>query len=140
MKKLHTFEEFLNESQLNEAKAKTLSPREIIGKPIKIGKLEIAENDFPKEMKWPVCIESCDNLGDGWRLPTIEELQIMYENKEKIGGFQTKEGQDQPSSCYYWSSTEVDEKKAKYIHFFEGMTGDSYKKAMYFNARAVRSI
>lgn len=27
------------------------------------------------------------DLGDGWRLPTKDELNVLYENKDKIGGF-----------------------------------------------------
>ena len=69
----------------------------IIGNSIKIGKLEIAENDFPKKMTWNEAKKACKSLGQGWRLPTIAEFEIMYENKDKIGGF---------ANGRYWSSTE----------------------------------
>ena len=71
--------------------------KKIIGKPIKIGNLLVAQNDFPIMMRWSDAKSACADLGDGWRLPTKYELNILYENKDKIGGFKT---------YYYWSSTE----------------------------------
>ena len=52
---------------------------------IKIGTLEIAMQDFPNEMNLEKAIEACSNLGEGWRLPTIQELKILFLNKDKIG-------------------------------------------------------
>jgi hypothetical protein len=40
----------------------------------------------------------CEDLGDGWRLPTILELNIMRFNRENVNGFTDE---------YYWSSTEI---------------------------------
>jgi hypothetical protein len=69
----------------------------IIGTPIKIINLEVAQNDFPEEMDWDTAIQTCLDLGDGWRLPLDKELNILYQNKDKIGGF---------NGYYYWSSSE----------------------------------
>ena len=68
----------------------------VIGKSIIIGNLEIAEHDFPKLLDWDNAKNACASLGDGWRLPTKEELNILFKNKEKIGGF---------VHDLYWSST-----------------------------------
>jgi len=38
---------------------------------------EIAENDFPEKMSFKDAIKHCKLLGDGWRLPTIAELESM---------------------------------------------------------------
>ena len=65
---------------------------------VKIGDLEVMTEDLG-EMSWEDAKKACADLGDGWRLPTKDELNILYENKDKIGGFATG---------YYWSSTEVD--------------------------------
>ena len=70
---------------------------EIIGVPIKIGDIEVAQFDFPNQMDWHTAVNSTLALGVGWRLPTKDELTIMYQNKDKIGGFATS---------VYWSSTE----------------------------------
>jgi hypothetical protein len=69
----------------------------IIGKPIKIGNLLVAEHDFPKSFSVFDAKEACVKLGKGWRLPTKNELNTLYQNKKKIGGF---------IEYYYWSSTD----------------------------------
>jgi hypothetical protein len=70
---------------------------EIFGKPVKIGNLFVAQNDFPEQMGWDDAKKACKTLGKGWRLPTKTELNILYNNKDRIGGF---------SENHYWSSTE----------------------------------
>ena len=42
--------------------------------------LEIQKNDLKGS-------ESCSSCGVGWRLPSIRELQCMYENRKEIGNF-----------------------------------------------------
>ena len=69
----------------------------VIGKSIRLQKFEVAQHDFPKEMNWKDAKAACAKLGKGWRLPTIDELNVMYKYKHKIGGFER---------YYYWSSTE----------------------------------
>ncbi|MDA8669523.1 DUF1566 domain-containing protein, partial [Flavobacteriales bacterium] len=71
---------------------------------IKIGNLEVMSEDLGM-MKWDNAWSACDDLGDGWRLPTIYELNILYKNKDKIGGF-ALDG--------YWSSTFVDDENYMY--------------------------
>ena len=83
----------------------------IIGTPIKIGNLEVAQNDFPKTMSWSAANDSCTDLGSGWRLPTKDELNLLYINKDKIGGF---------AKNYYWSSTELDSYNAWRQGFSDG--------------------
>jgi hypothetical protein len=58
--------------------------KEIIGKPIKIGNLFVAENDFPDAMNWDDAKKACRALGKGWRLPSLSELTIMYKRRDKI--------------------------------------------------------
>ena len=72
---------------------------DMIGMPIKIGNIEVAQYDFPNQMNWVDAKKACESLGDGWRLPTKDELNTLYQNKDKIGGF---------TNNYYWSSTELD--------------------------------
>ena len=71
----------------------------IIGEPIRIGKLEVAQFDFPKYMIWVEAVYACKALGSGWRLPTKSELNLLYKNKDKIGGFAPEN---------YWSRSKVD--------------------------------
>ena len=70
-----------------------------------IGNLEVMTEDLA-EMNWSDAMKNCadpryldSHMGNGWRLPTKDELNILYENQEKIGGF---------GFNYYWSSTESD--------------------------------
>ena len=69
----------------------------IIGKPIKIGSIEVAQNNFPEYMSWYDAKKACTDLGNGWRLPTKDELWMIYLNRDKVAG---------STSNYYWSSTE----------------------------------
>lgn len=52
------------------------------------------ENPPENLMTWHEATEYAKTLGDGWRLPTIEELKYAYDNKLK--GF---------THFNYWSST-----------------------------------
>jgi len=69
----------------------------VIGKPIRLQNFEVAQYDFEEEMTWEKAKAECYRLGKGWRLPTKNELNVMYKNKDRIGGF---------ADDYYWSSTE----------------------------------
>ena len=102
----------------------------IIGKPIKIVNLEIAQNDFPEPMNWYDAKKACDDLGKGWRLPTKDELNIIYKNKDKIGGF-TNDG--------YWGSPEWEEYWAWFQYFPNGGAHNLSKHNME-HVRAVRSL
>jgi hypothetical protein len=75
----------------------TYNSDSIIGKPIRIGSIEVAQNNFPEYMNWYDAKKACAALGNGWRLPTNDELLGMLKNRDKIEG---------SSSNYYWSSTE----------------------------------
>jgi len=43
-----------------------------------IENIEIKCVDFKNEITWYEANAECDKLGDGWRLPTIEELKLIY--------------------------------------------------------------
>jgi hypothetical protein len=103
---------------------------EIIGKPVKIGTLLVAQNDFPNIMNWDDAKAACAKLGKGWRLPTKSELYILYKNKESIGGF---------VGFSYWSSTEGNDVMAWKEEFSNGFYGGRYK-SLRFSVRAVRNF
>ena len=79
---------------------------------------------------WTDAIGLCTKLGDGWRLPTILELQLMYENKNLIGNLKNSS---------YWSSTEFNPITAWYFSFYNGGTYNYFMTNPY-SVRAVRSI
>jgi len=104
----------------------------IIGKSIRIGDLVVAQSEFQFGMNWDDAKEACASLGDGWRLPTKDELNILYKNKDKIGGFM---------NYSYWSSTEYNNKGSWNQAF--NRRGDfqniSYKHEVFY-VRAVRTF
>ena len=61
--------------------------------------LTIKKADLPNKMNWDDAKAAATAAGAGWRLPTVAELKKMYDNRTKIGGFDTYTGE-------YWSSEE----------------------------------
>ena len=100
---------------------------------VKIGDLEVMTEDLG-EMNWEDAMKACADLGDGWRLPNREELNVLYENKDKIGGF---------GDYGYWSSSEYDNDDAWGQDFLDG-NQDPYSgyggKMFYLYVRAVRYL
>lgn len=104
--------------------------QKIIGNPVKIGNLLVAQNDFPLLMNWEDAKKACAKLGKGWRLPSTKELTICYWNKKTIGNFTNND---------YWSSTESGVTSAMYGDFEIG-GGDGTAKSMLLHIRAVRDF
>ena len=104
----------------------------IIGKSIRIGNLLVAQNDFPNLMKWNETKVACNFLGNGWRLPTKEELYKLYQNKDTIGGFKNQ---------FYWSST-ADLNYFFFAWFQDFNDGNQFNVDDYYTCyvRAVRDI
>ena len=90
----------------------------IIGKPLKIRNLFVAQHDFRKMMNWDDAKKSCASLGKGWRLPDKDELDILYQYKGVIGGFVNDE---------YWSSTEKGTPFAFYQNFKNDWKNTNFK-------------
>jgi len=63
---------------------------DIIEHPLTEEKIRIAKADFSDIMNWEQANVACKTLGSGWRLPTKEELNEMYKNRDAIGGFTCK--------------------------------------------------
>ncbi len=90
-----------------------------------INGLEVSDN--LGSMNWHEAIVACKSLGPGWRLPTKDELNMFYENKEEIGGFALN---------FYWSSSGFDYFNAWKLDFSNGNQYFSNK----FNSLYVRAI
>ena len=84
----------------------------------------IISND---KLKWDDAVAYAKSLGDGWRLPTIEECFIMYNNKVI-------------TEDVYWSSSEDDNNNAWYFNFTNGVAYYYSNKTITFFVRAVRSL
>ena len=124
----------INSNSINNDEIKlnkiNISYRDIIGNIVKLDNLEIAENDYPNKLKWVDAKTVCRNMRDGWRLPTKEELNLLYINKNLIPNL---------NDNIYWTSTELDSKSAWFQNFRYGGQG-TYFKDTDLNFRIVRSI
>ena len=89
---------------------------------------EVAPLDESEEMAWGRAIKF-GNHDDGWRLPTIDELRLMYLSRERLG---MKDGE-------YWSSSENGSNLAWLVYFDDGYAV-SYDKDSSSKVRLVRTI
>jgi hypothetical protein len=102
----------------------------IIGNPIKLGSIEVAQKDFPNYLNWDDAIKSCADLGNGWRLPTTDELNQMYNNIEILGNFK----------CTYWSSSNADTENSWQFNFCSDSHWAKQLKWVNLPVRAVRTF
>lgn len=65
------------------------------------------------------CLSFVTGNYSDWYLPSVDELQILYNNKDVIGGFTT--------GTSYWSSSEVSSDGAYGINFSNGTKVKYYK-------------
>jgi hypothetical protein len=129
---MNAFSRFIrvvNSKKNEDLVEKIYEVNDIVGKPIKIDRIEVAKFDFKQEMNWDDANFQCNNLGNGWRLPNRLELNILFNNMEKIGGF---------NKSNYWSATPI----GLYYYYQDFIMG--YKspadKNMKFFVRPVRNI
>lgn len=81
------------------------------------------------QMTWSEALKKVKELGDGWRLPTINELQLIWESDYKE--LLKKES--------YWSSSEDYSYYAWIFYFNSGDTSANGKGNFYY-VRAVRTL
>lgn len=117
-----------------------------VGKPIRIGNIEVAQFDYPRALNWWDAEEACNNVSEGWRLPTEDELNVLFINRVKIGGFKSKAPADWVQGdlvkdfwSTYWTSFTEGRQFARLQYFSSGRKnlGNAYDKV---NLRAVRSL
>jgi hypothetical protein len=96
---------------------------------MRIGNIEISDKRF-KDITFKSAKKACVILGDGWRLPTKEELNLMWLNRESTGGF---------AAASYWSSSCYNNNFAWFQHFYNGLQNFDFKLTTNY-VRAVRSL
>lgn len=104
----------------------------IVGKKIKLENIEIAEFDFPIPVTWPDARNLCSSLGEGWRLPSKDELTLIYNNFHKVPNLKFE---------VYWNGYEDYAQYSGYAYthdFYNGKFGFQYQREK-ANVRAVRS-
>ena len=74
---------------------------------IRIGNIEVFSKDL-EISNYYLARQRISNLGEGWRLPTEDELHLMYNNQDKIGGLTTTRAYSDDSQVisYLGGSTE----------------------------------
>ncbi|MEX0288996.1 MAG: TIR domain-containing protein [Flavobacteriaceae bacterium] len=95
----------------------------------------IAHTEDAGLMPWQRAAKIHEQLGEGWRLPTFEELETMYKT---IGPGATNRGEF--SSELYWSATDYDEFQARLIRFWDGNTSYHYNKHVESRQFQVRPV
>ena len=100
------------------------------GKVLALGhKIQVADADYTDQLSWYDANYVCARFGDGWRLPTIEELTGMYEFLHMKGNFD--------SDYIYWSSSGDNEKNAWFFNFRSGRANNEYH-GFYYEQNAIR--
>ena len=95
-------------------------------------KIQITQNDFTDQLNWSTAKLKCEEVGEGWRLPSISELEEIFENKEQYNfanyGYWT-----------YWSIEELNEEESL---SFSGVEGNitTHLKTTNNYVRAVKNI
>ena len=93
---------------------------------IKIGNLEVLTEI--SNMAWKDAKKACVELGDRWRLPTKDEIKIIYENRDKISRkleihpyyyWTSEEGQYEGMDGYAWNLNFVDNEMRVSLQFGE---------------------
>jgi hypothetical protein len=70
------------------------------------------------------------NSKTDWHLPSKDELEVLYIQRTKVGGFTTD---------YYWSSSETADRNAWLQGFYDGSQANGYKVNPYY-VRPVRAF
>lgn len=71
-------------------------------------------------MSWNSAVQACNNLGNGWRLPTKGELLAIYKVKSTLD--QTLAPVGDTIDVAYWSSTEMSSYYAWFVDMNNGVT------------------
>lgn len=95
--------------------------------------LEIFPSDISSELDWIEANEVCMQLGGGWRLPTVNEMDEIYKKclLQDKGVFNAGE---------YWCIDEDDEKQALFSAFYGGGGYSMHNKEEKLNVRPVRIL
>ena len=99
--------------------------------------IQIAEFDFHSKMNYYDAINACKALGDGWRLPTISEAELIYKelHLKRKGNFE-KKGYFQMFGSYWCEKDSYG--SSKVFNFDDGDAGGN-AEAYNSNVRVVRN-
>jgi len=98
---------------------------------ITLENLEVAALDLPNAITEYEIFNVIEKIGHGWRLPTMDELKIIYLNKNLIAGLK--------QNNLYWSSSYLQNKNPYVLHF-QSVKFFALSTSNYFYVRLVRNI
>lgn len=91
---------------------------------------EVAHKSTEINTDWDSAVKYCKTLGHGWRLPTKDELILIYNSEN-----------DFDKAGYYWSSTEIDPYFVASVSMKSGwVEWEDDKRQRRIRVRAVRDI
>lgn len=76
---------------------------------------------FPQVLNWSSAKSWCNNLGSGWRLPTKDELLVIYKVQGVLNQVLTAVGDEIPGN-FHWSLTEYNADCAWLVLMYNGAT------------------
>ena len=88
-------------------------------------------------MDTPIAADIAAGYGAGWFLPSIDELNLLYLQKDIVGGF--SEGCPDFGCSIYWSSSEFDNVNVDAVDFSDGVNYGFIKDQL-LGVRAVRNF
>ncbi len=96
---------------------------------------KIVHTDDFGPMIWNDAMKIDEQLGEGWRLPTQDELKIIYktlgQGANNVGEFADE---------LYWSATPYDANQARLVRFSDGNTSYHYNSIGDFRKFRVRAV
>ena len=93
--------------------------------------LEAKAADEANGLEWDAAITAASAYGSGWHLPTKDELNRLYQQKDVVGGF---------ASFIYWSSTPENASNDAWCQDFRDGDDGALHKSLGFGVRAVRAF
>ena len=113
-----------------------IKKKDFIGTPIKFNYVEVAQYDIPKECTYDEALKIAKNIGNGWRLPSKEELLKMYEKRDFIKGFEW--------GAYYLTDEVYGKNLVYAVEFADGKLDKWWKhlngSEIHYNVRLIRTI
>ncbi len=99
----------------------------------KTGKIAYMDDEGP--MTWNNAMNIHEQIGEGWRLPTLDELRLMYKN---IG--QGADNRGEFADELYWSATPFDDYQARLLRFSDGNASYHFNSVGTYRKFLVRPI